>query len=180
MGPSTNIETKVRCSDLDAVARRAEDHGARFAGVFEQRDTYFDVPSGRLKVRGLKHQAPHGEATASAELIAYDRRDAEVPPLSAYTREVVDDPEVLIRRLSREHRVRGVVVKRRDLWLKHRTRIHLDRVQGLGNFVELETVAKESADNDPWREHRRIGRELELERLPRVAVSYIDLLDGTS
>jgi len=136
-----NLESKVPCVNLQAVAERAAAAGAAYAGVLNQTDTYFAVSDRRLKLREISHGAPDGTSFAATELIDYERPDRVGARVSAYTREPVDDPAERAAALAAEYGLRGVVRKRRDLWLIDRTRIHLDRVIGLGEFVELETVA---------------------------------------
>jgi adenylate cyclase class IV len=67
-----NIELKARCPDLNAAREAARRLGAEFAGTLEQRDTYFVVPHGRLK---LRQTAGHG-----AELVAYARANCGQRP----------------------------------------------------------------------------------------------------
>ncbi len=171
-----NLETKARCADLSAVARLAAQIGARYEGRLDQVDTYFDVSPGRLKLRELTHHLPDGHLSASVELIRYERPDQAGPRVSRYDRTGITDVESCRARLAAAHGVRGVVCKRRELWTLKATRIHLDRLDELGDFVELETVASGEPGTADRLEHDRIAAALELDPGATVDCSYIDLL----
>jgi adenylate cyclase len=175
-----NVESKTRCGDLAQVAAGAAALGARYGGRLDQVDTYFRVADGRLKLREIVHVAPDGDRTASAELIAYVRPDAGGARVSRYTRTPVDDVPARHAALAAAHGVRGRVRKRRELWLLQATRIHLDRVDGLGAFVELETVAAGAAGSAEREEHDRIARALHLDSTATLAGSYIDLVEAAA
>ena len=131
-----NVELKARCPDLEMVRARAERLGAHYAGTFSQRDAFFvSGGPGRLKLR----EADDGPA----ELIAYRRADVTEARSSDYDIYPVADPDRLRAVLTAALGEAGVVEKRRRLYLLHRTRIHLDQVEDLGSFVELEVVLRE-------------------------------------
>ena len=178
---AANVESKVQCSDLEAVAKRAAAAGAVYAGVLRQTDTYFvAVGTGRLKLREVSHEAPDGTLVESAELIGYERPDRTGARVSTYSREPVDDPATRAAELAAELGLRGVVTKRRNLWLLDRTRIHLDRVSGLGDFVELETVAEGAVGPADWAEHDAVAAALGLDLSASTPSSYIDLVEAIS
>lgn len=136
----------------------------------QQRDTYFaGARDGwRLKLR---------EMSSGAELIAYARPDRAGSRNSAYTRVPVPDPEALRASLAKALGVRGVVDKTRTLLLREHTRIHLDLVDGLGTFVELETVLGPDLGEAAGKaELDRIASALGLHAHAPVSGSYIDLL----
>jgi len=177
VAPCSNVETKARCADQADLARRAAAMGARYEGRLTQVDTYFLASTGRLKLRELVHRRPDGGSHAEAELIAYERPDKTGPRVSRYERTPVTDPAALKRRFEREHGIRGVVRKQRELWLAGATRIHLDAVEGLGCFVELETVAAGAPGERERAEHDRIARALAIDRSQTIEGSYVDLLE---
>jgi predicted adenylyl cyclase CyaB len=164
-----NIEFKVRCPDLAAVRARALDLGAVHHWTHHDTDTYFRARHGRLKLRETRD-------TAGATLIAYDRPDDSASRLSRYQLLPVDDPATLKAMLSDTLGVLATVVKTRDLYVHENTRIHLDRVDGLGDFVELETVLAGQPEDDARAEHNRVKRALELDRYEPVPLSYGDLV----
>lgn len=175
--PNRNVELKARCPNLAAARQAALAVGARPHGVLVQRDTYFRCTSGRLKLRESDG--------AGAELIGYHRADEARGRVCRFARTPIPEPDELRRLLIDTLGLRGVVSKRRELWLWRNVRIHLDEVSGLGSFLELEAVlSPEQAPEE--------GERLLAELLPRfgvapadvVPVSNIDLLEqqqaGTS
>ena len=166
-----NLELKVRVADLDAVLDRARSLGARDQGLRQDVDTYFQVPSGRLKLRQTGGQ-PGGT------LIAYRRQDEPGSRYSDYRLVDVVDAAGLLAALADTLGIRAVVAKQRHLLLYGATRIHLDRVDGLGCFVELETVLSGQDAREAATEHDFIRRALELDAAEPVSVSYGDLPGG--
>jgi homotetrameric cytidine deaminase len=144
--PRRNVELKATDADPDATLERALAAGARDQGVLVQRDTYFGAPRGRLKLRE--------ETPGEAHLIAYERADEARARTSAYRIAGVPVPGELKDALGAALGVTQVVSKRRRLLLWESVRIHLDDVDGLGRFVELEAVAE--ADSDLKREHEQV------------------------
>ena len=165
-----NVEIKARVSDLDAMRRLASAIAARPPELFSQIDTFFNVPEGRLKVREF--------ANGSGELIAYDRADQPGPKASTYAVSSCADAKALCAALSRVLAVKGQVVKRRELFLVGRTRLHLDQVERLGSFVELEVVLRDGEPiEDGETEARELMRRLGLAPDALVPCAYIDLLE---
>jgi adenylate cyclase len=165
-----NVEIKAEVADLAAIEKRVEklaDEGPIF---LEQQDSFFHCPRGRLKLRRF---ADMGQG----ELIAYDRPDASGPKESRYIVHRTNDPDGLCNVLAEALGLRGIVRKRRTLYRIGQTRVHLDRVEGLGEFVELEVVLDEKQDA---REGTGIARDLmrrlgiSEDRLLKTA--YIDMM----
>jgi predicted adenylyl cyclase CyaB len=174
---AVNVESKAPCDDLELLASRAAALGARHAGVLEQEDVYFRAGEGRLKLRQTAERLPDGRTLRQAELIRYARPDRPGARVSEYERTPVEHAQDVRAALATELGVRGVVRKRRELWLIHATRIHLDRVEGLGGFVEIETVAQDEVDDDTRAEHDRVTAALGIDAGATLAASYIDLLE---
>ncbi len=174
-----NVESKTRCTDLGEVAELAAAAGARYEGRLHQVDTYFAVEQGRLKLREIVHTGPAGDTSAKAELIRYERPDEAGARVSAYERIKLADPTPKQAQLAAECGIRGVVEKDRGLWLVDSTRIHLDRVVGLGDFVELETVCVGAPTSAERAEHDRVFRLLALDPAASVEGSYADLAFAT-
>jgi adenylate cyclase class IV len=165
-----NVEIKARLSE---PARQREIAAGLADGpleTIEQKDTFFRVPEGRLKLRDL--------GGGRGELIAYDRSDSAGPAESRYAVVPTADPAALRDLLASVLPVRGVVRKRRDLYRIGRTRVHLDRVEGLGDYLELEVVLE---PGEPRERGEAIAldlvRKLEIDDADRVDVAYIDLLE---
>jgi adenylate cyclase class IV len=165
-----NIEIKARVPSLDDVRRRALRLSTTAPEVFEQTDTFFAVPDGRLKVREF--------AGGRGELISYHRQDQAGPKPSRYQRCACDRPKVLVATLSQVLPVRGVVRKRREVILIDQTRVHLDQVERLGSFVELEVVLREGQTLEQGDSvARRLVEELGIPDGALVEGAYVDLLD---
>ena len=172
-----NVESKTRVTDLEAVARVAARLGARYEGRLDQLDTYFHVPRERLKLREVSHRAPDGRVSMSCELIRYERPDEGGARVSRYERNEIDDAEPCKARQVAEHGLRGCVRKQRELWILDSTRVHLDRVEALGDFVELETVSAGAPGAADRLEHDRLATAFRLDPRATVEGSYIDLLE---
>ncbi len=125
-----NVEYKAELRDMAMARAACQAVGASFIAVLRQTDTYFRVPSGRLKRR----ECP-GEPT---EWIFYDRRDEARPRLSCFT--IYTDSQARERFGVSPLPELVVVRKRRELHLLENVRIHLDEVEGLGQFIEFEAL----------------------------------------
>jgi homotetrameric cytidine deaminase len=170
--PRRNIELKAFDPDPERSLAVVLGLGARDRGVIRQRDTYFRVNSGRLK---LREEEPGG-----ATLVQYDRVDSDEARESRYRLIPVDDPGELCRALESSLGVLAIVEKERHLLLWQNVRIHLDRVDGLGDFLELEGVA--TADSDLAEELDRVARLTEaLDLVPERMLrnSYSDQVVGS-
>src|SRR5215212_9809882 len=131
----SNIEIKARARNFAEIKARAEQLSNTPGEVIPQEDIFFRTPQGRLKLRVLSPD--------SAQLIYYTRPDQEGPKRSDYHISLTSDPENLKRVLELTYGIRGVVRKTRYLYLVGQTRVHLDDVEGLGQFMELEVVMAE-------------------------------------
>jgi len=165
----TNIEIKARLRDPDRVRRRAAELADGPGATFTQVDHFFAVPRGRLKLRELQ--------TGRGELIAYLRTDQAGPKASSYAVLPLDDPETARAVLDLALGRRGTVRKTRTLFLAGRTRVHLDEVEGLGSFVELEVVLRAGEDQAAGEaEARELMARLGIEPADLVREAYVDLL----
>jgi predicted adenylyl cyclase CyaB len=168
-----NLEIKLRVPDLAGVRSRALLAGAIASGTLEQRDIFFGAPLGFLKLRI--------ESGGRAELIAYDRPRRPGSRISRYSTCPVNDPARMEEVLSRSHELLVEVRKTRELLMLGQTRIHLDTVEGLGTFIELETRGEERSEDDVRREHEKVMETLELGRFTPIAGPYAELvLEGRS
>jgi len=170
--PSRNVELKAHDPDPARTLERALAAGADDRGLLRQRDTYFAVAHGRLK---LREEEPGG-----ATLIAYERPDAATERVSSYRLVPVADADGLRAALSVATGVTAVVVKRRRVLLWEAVRIHLDEVRGLGSFLELEAVAQPGSDL--VRERAQVARLREALDIRDDALregSYADALLGS-
>jgi predicted adenylyl cyclase CyaB len=158
-----NIEIKARVRDFEQIRSRAEKLSDTSVNVIPQEDIFFNVEKGRLKLRIL--------APDRSQLIYYTRPDQEGPKRSDYYLSYSSDPQNLKRVLELAYGIRGVVRKTRYLYLAGQTRIHLDDVEGLGQFMELEVVLD---DGQGDAEGQKIAEDL----MSALGVEGSDLIDG--
>jgi adenylate cyclase, class 2 len=143
--------------------------GAEDRSTIAQRDTYFKVARGGLKLREEQPGHPH--------LIQFERANEPQQRESRYRIIEVSDGPALCAALTAAIGIRGVVVKRRRLLLWQSVRIHLDEVEQLGTFIELEAVAP--PDSDLNHEHRLVAElrnALGITDKRLVAVGYAEQL----
>lgn len=165
-----NVEVKARVGDLSAVRRIAASLARKPGMALEQTDTFFVVPRGRLKMREF--------GDGSGELISYERPDDTGPKTSRYRKVSCPDPAGLVDLLAMVLPVRGQVRKRREVLLVGRTRVHLDEVERLGTFVELEVVLEDGESVEAGeREAKALMAELSIPPSALVSGAYIDLLE---
>lgn len=168
-----NIEIKARVRDFAEIKQRAEGLADTPLEVIPQEDTFFVVPHGRLKLRVF---SPH-----SGQLIYYERADQGGPKRSNYHIAQIADPENLKRVLELAYGIRGVVKKTRYLYLVGQTRIHLDDVEGLGQFMELEVVLQVGqSDAEGQKIAEELMSALGVERSDLLQGAYMDLLENPS
>jgi len=158
-----NVEIKARIESVDALLPRARMIADSGPTEIVQDDTFFSCPNGRLKLRAFSE--------TSGELIFYQRPDVAGPKESFYVISPTASPDTLRESLSLAYGVSGRVRKHRTLFLAGRTRIHLDRVDGLGDFLELEVVLAEG-------ESAGAGTRIAHELLDKLGVSSQQLLEG--
>jgi len=164
-----NTELKARVACFDQMQSMLEALSDAPCQVLDQEDTFFKTNSGRLKLRIGSGR--------DAEIIYYERPDTSELRESCYLRYPVSDPALLRRVMSAAMGVEGVVRKRRLLYLVGQTRLHLDTVEDLGTFLEIEVVLTQGQEVT---EGRAIAGEL-MNRLQIasddiVPCAYIDLL----
>ena len=164
-----NVEIKARIDSVEALLPLARAIAGGERETIEQDDTFFHCPHGRLKLRDF--------GDGRGELIQYERPDADGPKTSSYVRSATASPATLREALTLALGTRGRVRKRRLLLLAGRTRIHLDRVEGLGDFLELEVVLR---DGEPeaagTAEAHALMARLGVQPRQLLAGAYLDLL----
>ena len=166
-----NIEIKARVDSLDALALRVASVASEGPIEIVQDDTFFRCDGGRLKLRIF--------ANGQGELIFYRRADQAGPKESFYLHSPTSAPDSLRESLALAYGEAGRVRKRRTLYLVGRTRVHLDRVEGLGEFLELEVVLAEGeAAEAGVREARELMEKLGVRPSQLVEGAYVDLEAG--
>ena len=164
-----NIEIKASIERIDDLLPKALAIADQGPVEIEQDDTFFRCDAGRLKLRTLSPSA--------GELIFYRRADQQGPKESFYQLTPTHEPDRLRETLSLAWGQIGRVQKKRTLLLVGRTRIHLDRVQGLGHFLELEVVLEEGEPLEAgMQEANDIMAQLGVEPSRLIEGAYLDLL----
>jgi predicted adenylyl cyclase CyaB len=165
-----NIEIKARAEDIDALTAKVTAIADQGPIEIIQDDTFFACDTGRLKLRTF--------ATGDGELIFYRRNNQTGPKESFYVRSPVCVPETMRDALSMAYGQAGRVQNCRTLFLVGRTRVHLDRVSGLGNFLELEVVLDEHEPLEAGvREAHELLAQLFVEPSQLIEGAYVDLLE---
>lgn len=159
----SNVEIKAVVRDLRHLTQRAKELSGSDGTVIRQQDTFFGIPAGRLKLRDFQD--------GSGQLIFYERPDQEGPKLSNYSISPTNDPQGLVKVLTDALGQVGQVKKERRLYMVGQTRVHVDSVEGLGDFMELEVVMKEHQSTE---EGVAIANKLMLD----LGVKEEDLIEG--
>ncbi|AHC50183.1 class IV adenylate cyclase [Achromobacter xylosoxidans] len=164
-----NIEIKARVASLAAVESLAAALSGKEPVAIAQDDTFFACPDGRLKLRAF--------SDGTGELIFYRRADDTGPKESFYVISPTSSPDTLRDALGLAYGVIGRVRKQRLLFMAGRTRIHLDRVEGLGEFLELEVVLRDGESAAAgMAEARELLASLRITPEQLVSGAYLDLL----
>ena len=168
-----NYEFKARMKDSKHIRAALKELRARFIGEDYQRDTYFRVPSGRLKLR---------EGKIENALIFYRRRNLSRARRSDVELVKLAEGNSLGKVLEAALGVRAVVAKRREIYFVGNVKIHLDRVRGLGRFVEVEAIGmsrvrgRKSGVKRIREQARRFQKLFRARRGDIVPQSYSDLI----
>lgn len=163
-----NVEIKAKCVGHDSARAFMLARDAVHVGVDHQTDTYFRVERGRLKLR---------EGNVEHALIFYEREDRAGPRESRATLFPTEPGTPLKAMLAGALGVLAVVDKRREIWLIDNVRFNLDKVEGLGAFVEIEAGGVgEEAGMELFTQCKTYQELLGIEEEDLVTVSYSDLL----
>jgi len=158
-----NIEIKAAIGNLQALLAQVVKLCDQPPIELDQDDIFFACANGRLKLRSF--------SSSKGELIFYRRPDHQGPKESFYLIAPTSAPAQLGEILSQAFGQAGRVRKHRTLFLKDRTRIHIDQVEGLGAFLELEVVLKEG-------EPPEVGRQIAQELLNQLGIGPEQLIEG--
>ena len=164
-----NIEIKARIQSIESLIPKAAALSNRGPIEIDQDDTFFRCDNGRLKLRSF--------TDGKGELIFYRRADRPGPKESFYIRTSTSEPHNLRESLSHAYGQVGRVRKKRTLFLIGRTRVHLDSVDGLGYFLELEVVLVDNESVEVGiHEADELMQRLGIEPPQLIEGAYIDLL----
>lgn len=165
-----NIEIKARVAQPSRLLDDVLEIADRGPTIFAQDDTFFACPAGRLKLRLF--------SASEGQVIFYRRDDHSGPKLSEYVIASTGEPDALRGVLTLAYGVVGRVRKTRTLFFVGSTRIHLDDVEGLGHFVELEVVLTPEQTVEEGRAiAEALMRKLSIEPSKLVRRAYVDLLE---
>ena len=165
-----NIEIKAKCFHTQKVEAFLLSAGANFVGLDHQKDTYFNVPDGRLKLR---------QGNIENSLIFYNRPNQEGPKQSDFYLSKISDGSATEQLLAKALGIKVVVEKNRKIFFIDNVKIHLDEVPGLGSFVEIEAGNL----NDPGKTIEDLHAQcnyymqaFEIEKADLIDHSYSDML----
>ena len=167
--PYLNVEIKAICNDLLFVRSYLLNHAAIFKGVDEQTDTYFNVSTGRLKLR---------EGTIENNLIFYNRTNKAGPKSSHFHLVKIEDAKGLREALERSCSIKMIVRKRREIYYIDNVKFHIDEVPGLGSFIEIEAgnILANKTEAELLDQCNYYLKEFEIKEDDLIAESYSDLL----
>jgi adenylate cyclase, class 2 len=166
------VELKARASDLNVLRERLSSLGAKHVGTFHQKDQYFVVPEGRLKLRTVNNND-------TAELIFYDRENISGPKSDdAYILRVqeADDLKSILKKILKPF---IVIEKDREIYHYEGTQVHLDQVKKLGKFIEFERPTDDNPKNveKDRQALAELMTKLQIDQSSLEALSYSDLLE---
>ena len=177
---ATNLEFKAQFQALDELYPRLAGLNAVHHETVHQIDTYFHVTKGKdaLKSGACEPRLKLREVNGWSEgwLIYYERPNQDGSRYSQYQLCEIADPNALKNLLTLALGVKTIVKKQREIWMFNHTRIHLDKVTDLGQFIELETVFQGQTEVDAIDEHQFVKTTLRLDTTDPIAVSYSDLV----
>lgn len=162
-----NYEFKARLRDEPRVRAALKRLRARYVGTDHQVDTYFRVPAGRLKVR---------EGKIENALIFYQRSNAPRPRRATIEMMLLPPRNALRTILNEVLRPQAVVDKRREIYFVGNVKIHLDRVHGLGKFLEVEALARSGGLGKIRKQAKKFQKLLGVASRDIVPQSYSDLV----
>ena len=162
-----NLELKARISSVSEADRIARRLNAQVKGILHQRDIYYKVSQGRLKLRIINN--------SSAELIFYNRPNKKGSRYSEYFILPVYDAKLTNELCTSAFGQKVVVEKKRRLFLYKNSRIHLDEVRGLGTFIEFEVIEKHGK-RQAQKLLALLATEFGIKPATTIAVSYSDLV----
>ncbi|MBU0957926.1 MAG: class IV adenylate cyclase [Nanoarchaeota archaeon] len=164
-----NIEIKAKCENHEKIRVILKGRGAEFKGEDHQIDTYFKVGNGRLKLR---------EGNIENYLIFYEREDKEGPKQSDVILFKTSPNSEIKEILKKSVGVLVVVDKKREIYFIDNVKFHIDIVEGLGSFIEIEAIDKEgNIGKDKLLE--QCNSYLEMFNIPKenlITNSYSDLI----
>jgi len=165
-----NVEIKARCSDPFFARQFLLSNKADYKGLDVQTDTYFNVPNGRLKLR---------EGIIENNLIYYERENQSGPKNSNFRLTKIDDAKGLRESLAASIGVKVIVQKQREIYYIDNVKFHIDKVPGLGSFIEIEAgniLAPALTERELRKQCEHYMKALNICDEDLIEISYSDLL----
>ena len=161
-----NIELKIFINNFKKVEKLLKKNKGRFKMLLRQTDTYYHYHFGRLKIREINGK--------NFEAIFYQRPNIKKSKISNYYIVKVEKTNLkILKNIFTKFFGQQIVIKKeRRLWILKNTRIHLDKVIGFGNFLELETVVKKNSLKEAQKEHQWVIKILQLSKYKKYHGSY--------
>lgn len=164
-----NIEIKAYIESVELLLPKAAAIASEGPIEIVQDDTFFTCENGRMKLRAFSE--------INGELIFYRRANKQGPKESFYVISPTSSPGTLREALSQAYGQVERVQKHRTLFIVGRTRVHLDRVEQLGHFLELEVVLQEGESPEAGvQEAHDLMARLGVEPSQLIDGAYVDLL----
>ena len=164
-----NIEIKASSNNSDKIRNYLLENNAQFKGTDLQTDTYFNVKNGRLKLR---------EGNIENNLIFYERNNEAGPKSSNFVLTKIQEPDKLKESLTKANGVKVIVKKKREIYYIANVKFHLDEVEGLGSFVEIEAgnMIADLAKEELQKQCEFYMQQFEIEEKDLIEISYSDML----
>ena len=164
-----NVEVKAKCSNAGKVREWLLNNNADFKGTDLQTDTYFNVKNGRLKLR---------EGNIENNLIYYERNNQAGPKSSSFILTKIPDAEKLKESLASADGIKVVVKKKREIYYIKNVKFHIDEVEGLGAFVEIEAgnIGADLSKDELQQQCEFYIQQFGIEQKDLIEVSYSDML----
>ena len=160
-----NLELKIKVSSHDKMIKLINENRGKFIKTLIQKDTYYKFDKGLMKLR---------EQNGEFELVKYKRNEKKGERWSDYSLLFLKGENVE-EYLNDLFTIETIVEKERQLYIYNNTRIHLDTVKDLGNFLELETVVKNITKEDAIEEFEKVVEFLKMDVDNQIRKSYRDL-----
>lgn len=163
-----NIEIKATCRDPEKMKELLDKANADYKGEDHQVDTYFKSVQGRLKLR---------QGTIEKSLIYYDRQESKsLKTSNIILNRLTENDDILCKQLTEAMGIKVIVDKRRHIYFIDNVKLHIDRVDGLGDFVEIEAIGKKGEEDRLREQCQYYVDYLGIDASDFIDQSYSDLL----
>lgn len=166
-----NIEIKAKTNHPEFIRNYLRGTNADFNGIDLQTDTYFNVANGRLKLR---------EGNIENNLIYYERQNVPGAKESTFQLVRVPDAQTMKDVLTRSLGIKVVIKKKREIYFIGNVKFHIDEVEGLGSFAEIEAsdLYADISKEELQKQCTFYVRELKIKEEDQVSISYSDMLQA--